>query len=156
MWTRRRLIMAAVGGFGGLMAGRLAVVDARAGVVTVVRKRLFYLRLDEAGVQQFATELVAIETGQAEARTEAFSKVKLKMLQAAAPLYRRIDFTGRHSLAATMRRSEERIVSAYLLSTDFFQNGADVTKVVRFLRLYNPGQNLDECSAPFARPLSTP
>jgi hypothetical protein len=146
MWTRRRMLLATLAGFGGLAAGRLAVADARSAIIMVLRKRLWFLQLDEEGVQQFATDL---------AELAVVSEPKLKMIQATAPLYRRIDFTGRHSVAMTLRHGEERIVSAYLLASDFFHNGADETKVVRYLRLYQPAKNLDACSAPFSRPLIT-
>ncbi len=146
MWTRRRILLATLAGFGGLAAGRLAVADARSAIIMVLRKRLWFLQLDEEGVQQFATDLAALGV---------VSEPKLKMIQATAPLYRRIDFTGRHSVAMTLRHGEERIVSTYLMASDFFLNGADESKVVRYVRLYQPAKNLDACSAPFSRPIVT-
>ena len=146
MWTRRRMLMAAIAGFGAVAGGRLAIADARSAIIMVLRKRLWFLQLDEAGVQQFATDLAALSV---------VSEPKLKMIQATAPLYRRIDFTGRHSLAMALRHGEERIVSTYLLASDFFHNGADETKVIRYVRLYQPAKNLDACSAPFSRPVIT-
>ncbi len=138
------MIILALATLGGVAGGRLAMADARSAIITVLRKRLSYLQLDEAGVQQFATDLAAVQ---------AISAPKLRMIQAVAPLYSRIEFTGRHSFAATMRHGEERIVSSYLLATDFFQNGADETKVVRYLKLYDPVRDLDACAAPFSRPV---
>jgi hypothetical protein len=146
MWTRRRILLATLAGFGGLAAGRLAVADARSAIIMVLRKRLWFLQLDEEGVQQFATDLATLGV---------VSEPKLKMIQATAPLYRRIDFTGRHSVAMTLRHGEERIVSTYLMASDFFLNGADESKVVRYVRLYQPAKNLDACSAPFSRPIVT-
>ena len=146
MWTRRRMLLATLAGFGGLAAGRLAVADARSAIIMVLRKRLWFLQLDEEGVQQFATDLATLGV---------VSEPKLKMIQATAPLYRRIDFTGRHSVAMTLRHGEERIVSTYLLASDFFLNGADESKVVSYVRLYQPAKNLDACSAPFSRPIVT-
>jgi len=146
MWTRRRMLLGTLAGFGGLAAGRLAIADARSAIIMVLRKRLWFLQLDEEGVQQFATDLATLGV---------VSEPKLKMIQATAPLYRRIDFTGRHSVAMTLRHGEERIVSTYLLASDFFHNGADETRVVRYLRLYQPAKNLDACSAPFSRPVIT-
>ena len=144
MWTRRRMLMTAIAGFGGLAVGRFAMADPRSAIITVLRKRLWFLQLDEAGVQQFATDLAGLAV---------FSEPKLKMIQATAPLYRHIDFTGRHSIAMGFRHGEERIVSTYLLASDFFLNGADESKVVHYVRLYQPTKNLDACSAPFSRPV---
>jgi hypothetical protein len=39
--------------------------------------------------------------------------------------------------------------STYLLSSDFFVNGADAGQLVRYLRLYDP---VRACGNPFARP----
>lgn len=146
MWTRRRVLLAAVVGLGGTLGGRLALADARAAIILVIRKQLSYLTIDEAGLQQFATDLAA---------TGTYSHQKLKAVQAFAPLYGRVHFTGADSFSSAMRHGEERIVSAFLLATDFFHNGADETKVVRYVRLYEPYKNLDACSAPFALPVAT-
>lgn len=113
MWTRRRVLLAAVVGLGGTLGGRLALADARAAIILVIRKQLSYLTIDEAGLQQFATDLAA---------TGTYSHQKLKAVQAFAPLYGRVHFTGADSFSSAMRHGEERIISAFLLATDFFHN----------------------------------
>jgi hypothetical protein len=140
------MLLAAVVGLGGVAGGRLALAEARAAIIMVVRKRLWYLTIDEAGLQQFAADLAA---------TDSFAGYKLKALHTVGPLYRRLGFDGRGMVDMTVRHGEERIVSAFLLATDFFHNGADETKVVRYVRLYDPLKNLDACSAPFSRPVIT-
>lgn len=142
--NRRRFLLSACVGAGALLGGRFALVEARAAILMIVRKRLGYLQLDEAGLQQFAADLAA---------RQATSPLKLKALQTAAPLYRHLHVTGYSALATTLNHGEERIASAYLLASDFFHNGADERKLVRYIRLYEPHINLDACSAPFSRPV---
>ncbi len=144
MWTRRRLLLAAVVGLGGTLGGRLALADERGAIVRVIRKRLWYLTVDEAGLQQFATALAASGT---------ISRSKLKVIQTIGPIYGRLPDTGSDSLSTALRHGEDRIVSAFLLASDFFHNGADETKVVHYVRLYEPYKYLDGCSAPFALPI---
>ena len=69
------------------------------------------------------------------------------------PIYRRLDLGDRNSLTAAIRHGEERIVTNYLLSSDFFVNGADESRTVRYLGFYDP---LRACSNPFARLDTTP
>ena len=48
-----------------------------------------------------------------------------------------------------MEALEERICAAFLMSSDFFTNGADETRPVRYLALYEPTKV--GCTNPFAR-----
>jgi hypothetical protein len=43
---------------------------------------------------------------------------------------------------------DEAVVTAFLLSSDFFQNGADETRTVRYLAYYDPYKYA--CGNPFA------
>ena len=60
----------------------------------------------------------------------------------------RAGLNGRDVVQETIRHGEERVVSAFLLSSDFFVNGADTSRIVRYLGFYDP---LKACSNPFAR-----
>jgi hypothetical protein len=104
-----------------------------------LRKRLGYLRLDETGVQQFAKDLAA--KGQ-------LSTLRLRLLPAAGPLYSDLALSGHSALENGIRHGEERVVTMFLLSSDFFKSGMDETRVVQYLGYYDP---LQACGNPFAR-----
>ncbi len=50
---------------------------------------------------------------------------------------------------ARLEALEERICTAFLMSSDFFKNGADESRPVRYLALYEPTRI--GCANPFAR-----
>jgi hypothetical protein len=50
---------------------------------------------------------------------------------------------------ARVEALEERICLTFLMSSDFFRNGADESKPVRYLSLYEPSKV--GCANPFAR-----
>jgi hypothetical protein len=56
-----------------------------------------------------------------------------------APIYAELDifrFVPRY--ADTLRVIEDRVATQFLLSTDFYQNGADLGREVAYLGLYDP------------------
>lgn len=139
-------ILALLGGVGGAGLWRLGSSREDEAIALVLRKRLGYLNLDPAGVAAFSRDL--IDRGQ-------FSLGKLRVLDAIAPAYQYWNLSdGDHGLSLQLRWGEERIVSVFLLSSDFFLNAADETRVVHYLRYYDP---LDpSCRNPFARPIISP
>ena len=50
---------------------------------------------------------------------------------------------------ARLEALEERICTSFLMSSDFFRNGADESRPVRYLALYDPPKV--GCTNPFAR-----
>jgi hypothetical protein len=71
------------------------------------------------------------------------------------PVYTQLSSHLEHnSLAHNFKHGEERIASMYLMSTDFFQNGHDESKVVRYIEFYEPFVKIHPCSTPFARPVN--
>src|SRR5208283_3515170 len=126
-------------GVSSLAVLRFTVTMPEQVIVDVVRKRLSYLKLDEAGVQAFARDAVAVNLV-ASPKLRAFAAVGL--LHANAQV-------DRFNIQA-IRHGEERIVSSYLLSTDFFQTGADETRTVNYLGMYNPFRSAP-CLNVFAR-----
>jgi len=139
MITRRYLLLSAIASLVGV---RFALSSDEAAIILVLRKRLDYLRLDEVGVRAFARDLAA---------THEISSGRLKLVDATGPIYRRFDATGMNILSKTVRHGEERIVTDYLLSSDFFNNGSDESKIVRYLGMYDP---LHSVANPFARHVS--
>ena len=108
-------------------------------IVAVLRRCLGYLRLDDDGVRRFAHDYAA---------AHLISTAKLRALDAVGPLYSHLPFNSRTLLPRDMRRGEERVVTKFLLSSDFFAHGADMTRTVRYVGLFDP---LRGCGNPFAR-----
>jgi hypothetical protein len=149
MWARRRFLavaggaslasVAAVGGWRYVSAS-----DAEA-IVAVLRRRLHFMRLDERGLRAFAADLAA---------RRLVSSRRLHLLGAAGPLYVNLPMpAGRGALASELQHGEERVVSLYLLSSDFFLNGADEMRPVGYLAFYDPLGDERACVNPFARPV---
>ncbi len=106
----------------------------------VLRKRLHYLTLDETGMQTFAVDFLA---------SKQIMTKKLRCIPALGDLYNHLP-DNNNFIIHRIRHGEERIVSSYLLSSDFFINGADEDRIVRYLGTCDP---LRPCANPFARPI---
>lgn len=93
----------------------------------LIRDEVPYLKLDEDGVRKFVSD---------------FSKHK----------DRRYKFTirGYSFLGISSKRSGKvnQLVTAYLLSSDFFANGMDESRTIRYVGLYDP--YLRPCAHPFS------
>jgi hypothetical protein len=128
----------------GAIAGwRALTSSAESAVAKVLHKRLDYLHLDPDGVAQFARDIAA---------RQDISGGRLRAIDAAGFLYTLPGFDGTDRVSLTVRHGEERVTSAYLISTDFFANGADESRTVRYLGLYDPRR---PCNNPFARPVGS-
>lgn len=141
---RRRSFLFGLSGavaLAGLGAWRLVSTNQQEAMIAVLRKRLGYLRLDDADLRRFANDLVA--SGQ-------LSPIRLKALAAFAPLYEHLSLTGHDLWLQAVRHGEERVTTAFLLSSDLFKNGSNTSLPVRYLGPYDP---MHACSAPFARPV---
>jgi hypothetical protein len=143
---RRTFIWGGVGaGALAAIAGwRLAANSQQDVVISVLRRRLGYLRLDEAGMRRFAADLVA---------TGKISGSRLRALGAFSPLYSSIALITHDRWMHGIKHGEERITTLYLMSSDFFVNGANESLPVRYLRLYSAQTDPVACSNPFARPV---
>jgi hypothetical protein len=139
MPTRRQFIDATLGALVVASGWRYLHSNQEEAVLLVLRKRLDYLKLDPQGMRAFAADLVS---------RQVLSPMRLKLVSAVAPLYKRVGLNGHDVLQETIRHGEERVVSNFLLSSDFFVNGADTSRIVRYLGFYDP---LKGCSNPFAR-----
>jgi hypothetical protein len=114
------------------------------GIIATIRKRLSYLRLDDSGLRRFADDLAA---------THKISSIRLRVLGAAAPLYQRLEPRDWMTVGLSVRHSEDHVTTQYLLSSDFFINGADENRLVLYLGLYDA---MRPCTNPFARPVASP
>lgn len=132
-----------IAGLTGLVTWRFIRSSDEDAIVAVLKKRLDYLILDENGLRVFARDLAA---------QQIISSHKLRMLDFAGPVYSQLSLAAYSSaLTHAIRHGEERIVTQYLLSSDFFLAGADETRKVRYYRYYDPTRNPRPCSTPFAR-----
>lgn len=139
--TRRSLFVSgfviAAAGLTGWRFKHSTVADA---VMTIIRGRLNYLKLDDSGVAAFAHEL---------AQRNAISSGKLRATSALGSLYMPLSHaTSNNALGRALLHGEERITSLYLLSSDFFKNGADESRLVHYVSYYEPTL---ACGNPFAR-----
>lgn len=139
MLSRRGFLISALAGISSLAVLRFALAKPEQVIADVLQKRLSYLKLDEPGVLAFARDAVAINLVVA-AKLRAFGAAGMFTTDARA---------GRFHVEA-IRHGEERIVTTYLLSTDFFQTGADKMRTVRYLGMYKPFWSAP-CLNPFAR-----
>ena len=107
------------------------------GVVEILHKRLSYLKLDIRGVRQFAHDCAA---------RGLISAHKLRALSVAGALYERVPQTWFDFLAPDVPQGEERVVTMFLLSSDFFP-GADEGRTVQYLGFFDAQLRVN----PFAR-----
>jgi len=139
MITRRRVLLVAGGIFGGYVGWRYFGSSDEEAFVTVVRRRLDYLKLDLDGVNAFARDMAA---------RHLISNGRLRFLNVVTPLYMHATLSTKSRFGSALRHGEERIVTNYLLSSDFLINGADESRVVRYLGYYDP---MRACGNPFAQ-----
>jgi hypothetical protein len=148
--NRRRVILGGLGvvGVAGLGAWGLGHVALRAEIVSILHRRLGFLKLDEKGVHAFAKD----QTDAAfHKKIPSWQRLRFHLLAAGIPSYKR--FFRSTDTRTRLRRLEDNLVSTYLLSSDFFLNGADESRTVNYLAYYDP---LLPCKNPFARPAVDP
>jgi hypothetical protein len=146
MMKRRTFLL---GGLGVIVVAGLGVIGigpaaARSQVASLVRKRLSFLKLDEAGLQQFAHDHVAAML----AKRPTWNRWKYHLL---VIFTKQFSQYGGYSndIRTRMQRLADNLSTLYLLSSDFFVNGADESRTIEYTGLYD---SLVPCSSPFARP----
>jgi hypothetical protein len=137
---RRQVLLGGLAVVAGGLGLQLAFSSSQSAIIKVIHKRLAYLQLDPEGVRQFAHDLVA---------RDIISPARLRIIDAAGSLYTGTPLASRGALNDAVHHGEDRVTSAYLMSSDFFKNGADESRVVSYLGYYDP---MVACSSPFARP----
>jgi hypothetical protein len=147
---KRRTFLAGAVAAASAASGLLGLAYSRSSqektIASIVYKRLPYLKLDHAGVQQFARDFAA---------RRLLSGARLRLVGLVWPVYRRLplDHSGSRlgsSLRDRLEHAEERIVSTYLISSDFFTHGADQSRVVCYRGCYDALSHA--CGNPFCRP----
>ena len=137
---RRVFIGAAVLGLAAVAGWRVISGKNENAITKVLHKKLGYLILDPLGVEHFAKDFAA---------RKIISSMKLHAIDAAGVLYTHLGLDANNKLFDAIKYGEDRIVTAYLISSDFFINGADDTRLVKYLGYFDP---LRACGNPFARP----
>jgi hypothetical protein len=137
---RRELVLGGLAVLGGALGVRIALSTPESAIVKVVHKRLGYLKLEPDGVRQFARDL---------AKRDIISPARLRVLDSVGDLYTGSAMTSHQKLNDAIHHGEDRVTSAYLMSSDFFANGADESREVHYMGYYDP---MVACSNPFARP----
>jgi hypothetical protein len=137
-FTRRQLL----GGFllGALGLGGLYTYQNRYNklIVSILQDRLSYLDLSEIDLDAFADDF---------ADDRGTYGTRGRLLALTYPIFETADFLN-PAEEETMR-FEERVVSRFLLSTDFFWNNSDETRPVRYLAYNNPYRT--GCANPLAQ-----
>ena len=103
----------------------------------IIAKKLSYLRYDSDMVTKFICDYSRSCSGVGSMDVHRLSSLaSVKILLKLLP-----------STRALINDLEEKIARDFLLSTDFFQNGSDVSKPLKYLGLYEP--RLRPCTNPF-------
>ena len=108
----------------------------------ILRKKLGYLELDEGDVERFLDDFLSDQNPHP-------LRSRLRRLHSGLPLYEYTDILAATSLAGRVEALEEWLVTSFLLSSDFFGNNADTTRVVHYVAFYDPYRL--PCTNPFAR-----
>jgi len=151
MIKRRRFLL---GGLGIAALAALGVwgagVAAESEIAIAIRRRLAFLRIDEAGLHSFAKDYLRfakdyVRVKLAQHRSWYSWKFHLYSL-----LRGQADRLGlSHDTRSRRQRLEEYWATMFLLSSDFFVTGANESRVVRYVALYDP---MRACGSPFSRP----
>jgi hypothetical protein len=146
MATRRRFLLIASGVVVAAAVGVVGIAPSvtEAQIVSHVRRRLSFLKLDEAGLRAFAKDQVAALL----AKRPTWNRMKYHFLSIFTKTFTKYDRSN--DRRSRMERMTDGFASTYLLSSDFFVNGANPANAVRYLSLYDP---LRPCGNPFARPV---
>jgi hypothetical protein len=112
----------------GITSFRFFNTSFESAAISLIKDQLHFLRLDEEGLRKFAT---------------AFSESKKNDAYRFA--IRGYSFLG---IDSSQSGKVNQLVTSYLLSSDFFRNGMDESRVVKFVALYNPYTS--PCAHPFS------
>jgi hypothetical protein len=140
--TRRKLYSLGLGIIGGALAASTTYSwyfgEPENVIIAVLNRRLKLLNINTASFKEFSTEYIKY-------REEYRQQLKIlaifaQPLQVHSP-YKLLP------QGSDFHRLEDNIVSMYLMSTDFFQNGADTKKQIQYLSFYDPYVSV--CRNPF-------
>lgn len=128
MKRRKFLLIAGIGGAVAAITGfKFITTSFEDAAIDLIRDELGFLKLDPDGVVKFVKE---------------FSKNK--------DSHYRLTMRGYSFIGIDSSRSGKigQMLTAYLLSTDFFMNNMDESKTVKYVGLYDP--YMRPCAHPFS------
>ena len=107
-------------------------------VVSILKRRIGYLRVEPSTFHDFAKNYISPQKSNYERKLATLSAISLPLQYFSPYLWL--------AQGNALRRFEDNIVSGYLLSTDFFANGANEQREVSYISFYDP----------YARPCGNP
>jgi len=141
-FTRRKFLLAGFAiGAAIVAAYKWRWGDPSDAVVAILKRRVGYLKVEPGTFHDFAARYL-------EQRSE-HQKRLLRRLSLLGPALRLVSPYRWLGPAHSLRLLEDSVVSLYLLSTDFFQHGADEQRAVTYVSFYDPYSIA--CGNPFAR-----
>ena len=130
MKRRKFLIVAGAGALiTAVASGKFLMTSFEDSADTLIKRELGFLKLNDAGVKAFAADYAKAKDG--------FYKLTVKGYS----------FLG---IDSAQSGKVHQLISSYLLSTDFFANNMDESRVVKYVGLYDP--YLRPCAHPFSSP----
>jgi len=148
MMKRRALLMgglglAAIAGLGVWGADYASEWEIESGV----RRKLSFLRLDQTGLRSFAKDYINTML----AKRPSWYRWKVHFYSLFSKPAARWGIST--DTRSKRDRLEEYFATLFLLSSDFFVKGADESRTVEYVALYDP---MRACGNPFARPAVAP
>lgn len=143
-YSRRQLLYAGLGVFAATGVGIVSVGKTltEREIVSLLRRRLRFLQLDETGLQSFAQDYVGVIL----AKRPTWNRIKYHLHSVVGPTFKR--FGRSNDKRTRAQRIEDDLAQIYLLSSDFFVNGADSRRLIHYVAYYDP---MRACGNPFAR-----
>ena len=138
MLSRRKFLLVTSLGLPLIGWGLWKATDYDELVVRTLQRRLGYLKLDPLGLQEFAKDF-----------REHFSKSSFRTASVSIVSLLAGVLSFGDSLDERLTKFEELLCDRYLRGSDFFINGEDESRVVRYVSFADP--YLRPCANPFAR-----
>lgn len=124
----------------GWWAFKVRKGDATDIIISIIRKKLGYMKIDKSQLKKFARDF----------QNTLSTKQRLigSWSGMIRPLYSFVDIYKITPFSDKFKNFEEYTVTMFLLSCDFFTGGADLNRQVKYTALYDPLEM--GCENPFA------
>src|SRR5687768_12908881 len=118
MKRRKFLTIAGIGAtLAAVASGKFLTTSFDRSIEILIREELDFMKLDEEGVKRFAKE---------------YSKTKSRNFRFTIRAYNYLGITASRS------GKIHQLITQYLLSTDFFINKMDESRLIKYVGFYNP------------------
>jgi hypothetical protein len=114
--------------------------DATDIIISIIRKKLGYLKIEKSELKRFARDFQKTFSGRQRLIGSWAGMIR--------PLYSLMDVYKITPFSDRFKNFEEYTVTMFLLSCDFFRKGADLTREVKYTAIYDPFEM--GCENPFA------